>query len=469
MKIFANTKTTLGKIKTSDKAIVLLCLAIAFFSYMMICVLFRFCDTVCFTVWGVEFWDVIFSAEKVNYYDLYQVNIRNIVGDPQGSWLTFFPFIIWDFPLWLTHPYSDNWDVSGMSCILWNKALLMLFLIILCVYIYKIIVAYNADRKKEAFICAFLTAGSLEMIQSVAYAGQDEIVYLALFTAAIYYRMKSKGVPYLLLMTISITICPLMLIPFIFVELLYTLNTRFNFLKLFVHTVLVLLPTFVFELVYRNNVEYHLLSKNNTVGLFRALLSTGTIDTTFGSASICAIMLVILGVFCLKNSRSGKELEHQMIWMVSASLFALFCFPSVTWYRLCVIIPFLAILIGISDGFSLNCILLIMVDISRFFCSFEADNSIYNFSNYFSSSISSKLFGKELTGRIIDSQMGWYNYLSLPLRCIAFGGVAAVLLFTFTKKEEKGIFVVKGKYILLIQSFIILAWLAYVVTINLMQ
>lgn len=75
--------------------------------YLVISVLFRYEDTVSYTVWSVNFWDLLFQGRLGEYYTYSYENLRQAPhGLFCGSYLTVFPWILWNFPLWLTHPLS---------------------------------------------------------------------------------------------------------------------------------------------------------------------------------------------------------------------------------------------------------------------------------------------------------------------------------------------------------------------------
>ncbi len=458
----------LKSLNKKDRVMIFLSVLSITFVYITVSLLFRYCDARCFTIWGVQFWDALFSGELDNFYSFCGESIRGLDGDPHGSWLTFFPIILWNFPVWITHPISKNWDVSGMKCILWNKLFLYIWLVVLCIYVSKIILHFYEDRKKEALLCAILIASSFEIMQSVAYAGQDEIIYLAFMIMSMFYRLKGKEKTYLVCSLIAVTICPLMIIPIFLVELLYMQKKNFvEIMKVVIHLFIMILPSLLFALAYANNERYHLLSDFNTLGLYKNILNTGVIDTTFNQTSICATILVLLGIVCLMNSLKGKDLDKKMITMVALCMFALFFFPTAMWYRYCVFLPFFVLMAGISDYFNLNCILIIVIDICRFFMSFKGDDCIYHFSNFFSSSIATRLFNKPLDGRIIDSSEGWYNYLLYSAKPISLGLAIAVIYYASKKKKDE-IFEVPAEISILMQTICLFAWGLYIIVFDLM-
>ena len=182
-----------GKSIDKQNIVLFICLGLVAISYAFIMMVFRYIDGVSFTAWSVSFWDVLFSGNGGH-------DFTYSVGALRGSchegvlieWLTFFPWIIWNFPLWLTHPLSKNPDVSGMRCVLWSKMFLVVCLVVLCIYVYKILMRITKNDFTFSLAGVLMVASSLEMLDSVAYAGQDEVVYLATFAIALHQLIAGK-------------------------------------------------------------------------------------------------------------------------------------------------------------------------------------------------------------------------------------------------------------------------------------
>lgn len=400
-------------------------------SYAIISVLFRYEDSVSFTVWGVEFWDVVFSGNAGNYYSYCVQNIRGAIhGAPQGSWLTFLPTIIWCFPLWLVkrNPASD---VTGMSCILWYKLLLVISTVILCYYIFKIVFLLKNDRK-AAIISALFTAGSLEIIDCVCYAGQDEVVYLALYIIGLYHLLKGNRRKSLIFSTIAITLCPLMFVPFI----CQIMTKEKRLLRIFVNTAITVAPTAIFSIIYSNNATFQSLSEFNSLGLFQTMMNTGTITTSLGPTSISFCMIVIIAVFSYLSKSEDSRIP---ILASSCALFALTILNGTSFYRLCIYVPFFSILIGISEyNTNMKSFLFVIIGASRFI--YSAITSGYNFSGEYLSHIAQRLFGEKAlmiteTNQFFVIQESTSDVLAYSTRTIAIAGAIAFILLCIKEKE----------------------------------
>jgi hypothetical protein len=169
------------------------CMIMICLCYFLFTVIFRYEDTISFTAWSVEFWDCLFNGNGISdYYTYSNINVREAFhGVPAGSWLTFFPWIIWNFPLYLTHVEPTS-EVIGQVCIVWSKGLLLVSLFAMSVYIYKIVMRLTRGNSTVSLYAILLTCGSLELFDSIAYTGQDEIIYLCFFVMAVFYMMKGK-------------------------------------------------------------------------------------------------------------------------------------------------------------------------------------------------------------------------------------------------------------------------------------
>lgn len=423
-----------GKKMDKQNILFFVCLALVAISYTYIMVVFRYHDGVTFTAWSVTFWDSLFSG-NVGQYFTYSVNsLRGAYHDASlVEWITFFPWIIWNFPLWLTHPASKNPDVGGMRCLLWSKMFLVMCLVILCIYVYKILMQITKNDFTFSLAGVLLVASSLEVLDSVAYGGQDEVVYLATLAIALHQFIKGKKRSGFVFCVISVTLNPLMIIPV--AVILVTLEKRIW--KLLIEAVICYLPTFLFGVAYRNDTVYQMGQPNvNNLGTFQSMMNTGTVVTTVGSTSIAVTVLVILVFVAYMRTVSEEELAETLIYNVSVAFFALNFLTFAIWYRFCVYVPFFVLMIGLSkENRNIKVFLLELLFVTRFIASLA---NFYNLSYDFSSSIGMKIWG-DTTGSIVNITGLFYDNMFYIIRPIvlACGIILMVICNRRFKKELK--------------------------------
>ncbi|MCR4678882.1 MAG: hypothetical protein K5679_09015 [Lachnospiraceae bacterium] len=414
--------------------ILFICLGLVAISYAFIMVAFRYIDGVSFTAWSVSFWDVLFSGNGGH-------DFTYSVGALRGSchegvlieWLTFFPWIIWNFPLWLTHPLSKNPDVSGMRCVLWSKMFLVVCLVVLCIYVYKILMRITKNDFTFSLAGVLMVASSLEMLDSVAYAGQDEVVYLATLIIALHQFITGKKKSGLVFCVITVTLNPLMIIPI--AVMFVTVEKRI--LILLAQAVICYLPTFLLSTAYWRLIEHQTAQPNeDMIWTFQSMMNTGTLDTTVGNTSIAVTVLIVLVFVAYMRKVSEEEQAETLIYNVSIAFFTLNFLTFSIWYRFCIYVPLFVMVIGLSkENRNIKVFLLELLFVARFI---ESLSNFYNFSYDFSSVIGIKLWG-EVSGTVVDLTSLMMDNMLYVLRPIvlACGIILMVICNKRFKKELK--------------------------------
>lgn len=343
-------------------------LVILIASYFVITCLFRYVDTTSFTVWSVNFWDLLFQGRLGDFYSYSMDNLRQAPHDLFcGSYLTIFPWILWNFPLYLTHRFPDNILVDSFACIIWSKLLLLICVAGVAFYSYKIVKNVIKGDDEQAWLAAILAVGGYEIINSTAYAGQDEIIYVACMMAALYYLLLGKKKAFWICSCMAVTICPIMLVPFLAAYLIY----EKNIFKILGGTVLVLLPSVLFEMIYRNDALYQQNKGPNTVLIFQSMMNGDMIGTALGTASMVGIALIFAFFVCYITNKEEDDKPLFLIYMLAAVFFVI-CFmaPFNVFYRFGIYAPFWAIwLVIYKDKLNMNLFLLIILSYGRAFLS----------------------------------------------------------------------------------------------------
>lgn len=425
---------------------IVICICLIALSYVAFTVVFRYEDTISYTVWSVEFWDCIFHGNGLSeFYSYAFSNPRGAIhGAPAGSWLTFFPWILWNFPVFLTN-MSLSSDVTSQVCVVWSKGLLILCLFLLSLFTYKIVMRITDGNKQFAFCSVILLNGSLEIFDSVAYTGQDEIIYMALFMIAVYYMMLDKKIISTILSLFSVTICPIMIIPVFFLLIVY----EKKIIKVFVQCFVCATPTALFEVFYRNDIIYANLKSQNTISTFQMMMNTATFSSAIGQVSIAAVVMIIIAFLCLFNNSEDENKDKKSV-VILTSVFVLLCFlMATTFYRGCMYIPFLSIFVCLEpEWFEYKLLLLLSTGIGRFIY-FLANP--YNISpRYLTGFVAERL--SSISEQVINPTSVGYDSGLYIFKAIAFASI--ILLFTlhFMRKKLNLKPFVKKDTILLVYS-----------------
>lgn len=424
-----------------------LCLMVLIVSYLTIAFLFSYEDIVSYTTWSVNFWDLLFQGKLGEFYVYAQENLRQAPFEGFcGSYLTIFPWILWNFPLYLTHPFPEKITVDSMPCILWSKLLLVVCIVGIGVFAYKIVKDIFNLAEEQAWIAVLLSVGGYEIIDSTVYAGQDEVIYIFLFLASLYLLLRGSTKGFLIGTCLSVTVCPIMLIPFLTVFLI----CEKNIFKLLLGTIFTLTPSLLFEIAYSNDEIYQRTKEINTSGVFECMMNGDLVGTALGNISLVGVALVILFFICYVTEKKEKEEENIfLIYAISISFFII-CFmaPFNVFYRFGIYAPFWAVLVVLKKNrLNMNVFLMMIISYGRAFCSFGYSpnpelilTQNWN-SKFFMPEILSRLDGKiklRATSEMISSTLGDKYFMALFMaRTVIFAGALILLVINRSKEESE--------------------------------
>ncbi len=437
--------TILDKI---SKPYLKLCFTVLIVSYLAIAFLFSYEDIVSYTTWSVNFWDLLFQGRIGEFYAYAQENLRQAPFEGFcGSYLTIFPWILWNFPLYLTHPFSKSITVDSMPCILWSKLLLIVCILGIGVFSYKIVKDIFKLEEEQAWMTVLLSIGGYEIIDSTVYAGQDEVIYVFLFLVSLYLLLRGSMKGFLIGSCMSVTVCPIMLIPFLAAFLIY----EKNIVKISFGTAFTLIPSLLFEIAYRNDDIYQRTKEINTSGVFECMMNGDLVGTALGSVSLVGVALVILFFVCYVTEKEEKDMEKGffLIYAISISFFII-CFmaPFNVFYRFGIYAPFWAVLVVLKKTrMNMNVFLMTIISYGRAFCSFGYSpnpelilTQNWN-SKFLMAEVLSGLDGKikmRATSEMISSTLGDKYFTALFMaRTVIFAGALILLSINRKRSDEQ--------------------------------
>jgi len=394
-------------------------------TYAVTVVFFEFRDGQSLNVWSVEFWDVLAYKKLGDFYEYTQQNLRGAAhGVKDGGWLPIIPQIIWNFPIWLTHRNPATTDVTGSFCNAWGKMLYVFCFALLCVYVFKIAKLLTKDIEKS-LIAVILTAGSMEAYASIAFAGQDEVIYMLALIIALYCRLKGRKTASLIWSAIAVTLCPLMIITIVAMELFYDKRIWSTIIK----AVICMLPNIVFEFAYANDEIYQNVKSFNSIGIFQLMMNTGTIGTTVGTTCIPAILLIITFFFIYFTKESDDEVK--VIADMGIIMVIMSFFMHTLFYRYWLYIPFVAIYIACTNGgVAIKVLLLLLTSVCRFLASFTYPD-LYSYFYY--SPIAKSIFLD--AGEVINATDGACNNILLIAKPLSVACILLILFICYNKEK----------------------------------
>lgn len=315
----------------------------------------KYGDCVAYTQWSVNIWDALFSGRIREYFLVSAEKLRGYYCGNAYGVLYLLPWAIWNFPLWLSRIILNKDTVATTLCILWSKMFLILCAHVMAFYCSKIVFFFTKDEKLS--LPSFLNAlCCCTMFVSIAYFGQDEIVYMSVFLAAVYYVLQdNKKLGYFLLGT-TVMLCNLMLIPVLAVLFI----KEKNLLKILALVVCFVLPEKIAS-SFCGIGQLSEIAKNYTVAgsyhlrdYFDWFFRRSMFQFSDYSVSLFAIIVVVIFLLSYIYKTKDSEQENYMtILMPAISLLAMTIFSWLHAYRWFIYFPLCSILVfinGKKDG-----------------------------------------------------------------------------------------------------------------------
>ena len=161
---------------------------ISLFFMVAFCILFNHGDSHLFHMWSINIWDAIFHGHIHDYFE-YTAKFE-WMGNPY-SVLIYVPQAIWNFPIWLLHEIDNSINLAQPGFWAWSKMFYVLCTYVTAVYLRKTLNFFNIDKYWRD-LAVVLCFGAISMMVSIGEAGQDEMLYIMLFTMGGYCLLRDK-------------------------------------------------------------------------------------------------------------------------------------------------------------------------------------------------------------------------------------------------------------------------------------
>lgn len=325
---------------------------------------FDYWDLDSMTAWTMNFWDLFFERRLNEFYEYTALNVHGAQHyNCEGNFLWLLPWCLWNLPLWLVTSWGGVILVNNFWSLCWSKLFLVLMELITIYFCGKICMFMTGNIKRAA-LAALLIMASPEIMMSVGYSGQDEMTYICFFSISLYYFLKGKQKSAYLWMVCAVTCCPLMLMPILAMLLI----KEKNIFKLVSYVAGLVWPLFLFELFFRNDMTYQVAkTANDFTKMAWDMLGASTINTALGEISIAGFILVLVYFGCYNIKMDDSvECRKRVLYMVTVAFVAISFLMSNGFYRLFLYVPFLVIMILISEqDFHINMLLLMILTYGR--------------------------------------------------------------------------------------------------------
>lgn len=410
---------------------------------------FEYEDVDSLAAWSLNFWDLFFKGKLDEFYIYTAQNVHGAAHQNcKGNYLWLLPLCVWNLPLWVVHTVSGTLLVTNFFSICWTKLFLYLLQIVTAYVSGKICVMLTADYEKAA-VTMLLVMASPEILLSVGYVGQDEIVYISLMMISLYCFLKGYWKRCYLCMVCSVTLCPIMILPVLAVLLLKEKRIT----GLFLYIMGTVSPLLVFEFLYRNDQIYQ--EVDFFAQFIGEMLQGSTLSTRWGEISVSGIILCLVYFYCYFEPFSEKA-EHnaKIIYIISLILVTVCFMMSDDFYRMFLYVPFLAVAIMISGQYmNINLFLFTGITYGRMFqaagCCYPKNlNTVYIMKHSWITALCDYMGKSRYQGGTEDGIFLWKYMMKLgealdPLRLIirtctvgAVGILLVINCYRYTKRYE---------------------------------
>lgn len=397
--------------------------------------LFEYVDCRSITVWSYNILDLFFSGNLIDFYEYSFENIRGAAHVVcAGNFLPFIPLAIWNLPAWLINNLFEKNEL-GIFALFWTKTfwLVLLFNI---VYVMKKICGLLTENKEGARYISLLMFGSCEVVLSIAYAGQDEVLYLLIFLWGLYNYLLEKKFQFYVLSIMSVSFCPIMLLPYF----LLVIASDKNILSICSKLIIAFLPTVFFNTFYMNSIRfrYKISAGDNYLWWF---FGQSTLNTGWGLVSIVAVFVCILfmHVYFNKPMLDSRKSKCSIVFYLAILMTTLSFLGWDQYYRAFLWLPFLLLCVvkEKSVNFKTTMFLLGLLECMRGLLNYISKKAVlFQIGNL--STIGKHLLEKNNTNSIsagifhISENSQFYFFLtSIALAVVCY-------IFTINILDEKG-------------------------------
>lgn len=179
-------------------------------------VLFYYTDLKSLTVWTLNVWDSLVTSGNIRtFYEYSAMNLYRLDHTMVGSdILIYLPWALWNLPLWILQHFFKIHAIEHFWMMLYSKLFLVAVFAVVLWLSRKIAFLLTAE-KEDSLRMLFLSATSFFTVTSLAYAGQNDVVVLAPFLAALYQLLRGKRRGFLFWAAVSIAFKPFFIFSYV--------------------------------------------------------------------------------------------------------------------------------------------------------------------------------------------------------------------------------------------------------------
>lgn len=305
---------------------------------LVVCYLsFRYSDVVITTDNSLLLLETITQGKLFEFYDYSVKNALICLADYEPP--IYFIFAIWNLPLFVCEKAWGADVLYATGAILWTKLLVVLFVLGVARYIYKICELCEIEEKtKRGSVFLFLSS-ALVVFPSMVIE-QYDCIALFFMVGGLYYYLKSDLKKFLIFFTIAIPLKMFAL--FIFFPLV--LLRWKKIWQIAIYSIAGLLLLGICKVAFGNDPAYVFAIESFSKALMNRFLTCG-FDFRYVIVNGFILCEVVLCVWAYVRKSVGKDLMYDAIYVCAASFGTFMIFYSFHAYWIIILMPFLILLI----------------------------------------------------------------------------------------------------------------------------
>lgn len=331
-------------------------IGIAIGSMVLYSVVFMYMDALSIQGWTFEFWDAVFRGRLFELHTVFAENYRQLKHvSCGGNFLWLIPIAVWNLPLWIINAIGPQYSVLPQWMSLWTRLLYFIAVLVMARAITKIVDAENEAKLNILLLCI----GSFEVVISTMYAGQDEIIYLAVFMLALQKYKEERYKQFFVYGVISAVMCPVMLLPLLYMTLDIT--------KLWISILCVIVsavPGVVYQAIVKNDEWYWFYHSSGFV-MLDDMIGKNAFITPLGSVPLFLLFAMLIAYKTLFIPTMDTKLTTEKIYIIAVGMLAFSFFTDQAFYRWVIYVPFAVTMIYLGGTNRINRILFYLLACAR--------------------------------------------------------------------------------------------------------
>lgn len=298
---------------------------------------FNYPDGQAYTIWTVDFLDCLLEGRISDFYAQTAANRYDLEMERSFSQFWYLaPASLWNLPLWIAEKFFSV-DLMHPLALFWGKLWFLLLQIGVSIQVYR-----SSPRYK--LFAAFLTMSSIFSFISAGYTGQNEFYWIFFSLLSIMAYRDGRYNVFCGISLYTALVKPFWI--FAFVPLFLLRDKRIHRLLLWF---IAYIGAQVIHMLFMADLKLHGLANPSGAMTLRRILTTITLPTPFGDASILLLILMAVYVWAyIYDPDLQKPTTDSVLfpYAVVSVVFLLLLFLSEhDFYRYVIVIPYIAILL----------------------------------------------------------------------------------------------------------------------------